>query len=273
MSPAGYAALMSRRHVPIALTIAGSDPSGGAGLQADLKTFHQHGVYGASVVTLLTVQSTQRVSRVDVMSPELVAAQLDAVREDLDVAAIKTGALGSAAVVRAVAKSLGERPALPCVVDPVMVSKHGHALLDADAVEACMTELFPRATLVTPNVPEAERMLGLAIDTDTLEDAAAALARKLGVAVLLKGGHLAGGDSVDVLVAHGTLTRFSSPRIDSPHTHGTGCTFSSAITARLAGGVSLTDAIAGAKRWLTRAIEHAPAIGRGIGPVDHLEPL
>ncbi len=267
---------MIRRQLPVALTIAGSDPSGGAGLQADLKTFHQHAVYGASVVTLLTVQNTQRVSRVEVMPADLVTQQIDAVCDDLDVRAIKTGALGSAAVVSAVAASLASRRAIPLVIDPVMVSKHGHALLDDDATEACLQALFPLATLVTPNVPEAERMLASRsriASPDQLADAALTLARELGVAVLLKGGHLEGAESPDLLAEGGRITRFTSPRLDTPHTHGTGCTFSSAIAARLARGDSLTAAIEGAKTWLSRAIESAPAIGRGIGPVDHLTPI
>jgi hydroxymethylpyrimidine/phosphomethylpyrimidine kinase len=279
---------MSMRHaVPIALTIAGSDPSGGAGLQADLKTFHQHGVYGASVVTLLTVQSTQRVSRVDVLEADLVREQLDAVLADFTPQAIKTGALGSSAVVRAVAECLLERlrgdASARTVLDPVMVSKHGHFLLQPDAIDACIEDLFPLASLLTPNVPEAEQLLSLSpgdrarIETEAdAHEAALVLARRLGVPVLLKGGHLGGSDretSTDVLAIGGRIERFSGPRIQTTHTHGTGCTYSAAIAARLARGQALTEAIAGAKAWLTRAIAHAPAVGRGIGPVDHLEPL
>lgn len=265
---------MTRRHVPIALTIAGSDPSGGAGIQADLKTFHQHAVYGASAITMLTVQNTQRVSRVEVMSPALVSEQIEAVLEDLDVGAIKTGALGSAAVVRTVASTLSKRGTVPLVVDPVMISKHGHALLDDDAVSACVEHLFPMARLITPNVPEAARILGTSIvPRHSLEEAARELARRLRVAVLLKGGHLESEESTDVLVDGDRVTWFSTERLDTRHTHGTGCTFASAITARLARGDALSAAIDGAKRWLTRAIASAPAIGRGIGPVDHLASL
>ena len=279
--------MSSRYAVPIALTIAGSDPSGGAGLQADLKTFHQHRVYGASVVTLLTVQSTQSVSRVEVMSADLVRDQLGAVLADFAPQAIKTGALGSAAVVRVVAECLLQQlrtdSAAPTVIDPVMVSKHGHHLLQADAVEACIEELFPLASLLTPNVPEAEHLLSLSpsdrMHIQSVSDAEAAalvLARRFGVPVLLKGGHLGDAqaeESTDLLAIGGRIERFSGPRISTAHTHGTGCTYSAAIAARLARGRCLTDAIAGAKAWLTRAIAHPPAIGRGIGPIDHLWPL
>jgi hydroxymethylpyrimidine/phosphomethylpyrimidine kinase len=279
---------MSTRHaVPIALTIAGSDPSGGAGLQADLKTFHQHGVYGASVVTLLTVQSTERVSRVEVLAPDLVREQLGALLSDFAPQAVKIGALGSSAVVRTVADCLLGRvrsdSSAPLVIDPVMVSKHGHFLLQPDAVDACIEDLFPLASVLTPNVPEAELLLSLSpgdqarIESSSdAEDAALLLARRLGVPVLLKGGHLSAVEretSTDVLAIGGKIERFRGPRVETTHTHGTGCTYSAAIAARLARGRGLTDAISEAKAWLTRAIAHAPAVGRGIGPVNHLEPL
>jgi hydroxymethylpyrimidine/phosphomethylpyrimidine kinase len=260
---------------PIALTIAGSDPSGGAGIQADLKSFHQHRVYGTSVITLLTVQNTQRVSRVEVMPSDLVVEQLDAVLSDVRPAAMKTGALGSAAVVRAVAARLAEeRAPIPLVVDPVMISKHGHALVSDDAIDAYLEALLPRATLVTPNVPEAERLLGARLPSPAaLRAGALELASRWGVPVLIKGGHVEdGGEVTDVLALDGAIHAFSSPRIDTRQTHGTGCTFSAAITARLAAGAGLTAAIAGAKAWLTSALRSAPGIGHGIGPVDHLAP-
>jgi hydroxymethylpyrimidine/phosphomethylpyrimidine kinase len=279
--------MLTRHTVPIALTIAGSDPSGGAGLQADLKTFHQHRVYGASVVTLLTVQSTQRVSRVEVLSADLVREQLGAVLADFTPHAFKTGALGSSDVVRAVAECLLEQvrsdEAAPVVIDPVMVSKHGQLLLQTDAVDACIESLFPLASVLTPNVPEAKHLLSLSpgdradIDTEAdAEEAALTLARRLGVPVLLKGGHLDGVErdtSTDLLAIGGRIERFTGPRLETTHTHGTGCTYAAAIAARLARGHTLLDAIAGAKAWLTRAISHPPAVGRGIGPVDHLTPL
>ena len=269
---------MSRRAVPVVLTVAGSDPSGGAGLQADLKTFHQHRVYGGAVVTLLTVQTTERVSRVQVLEADLVREQLQEVLADLRPAAVKAGALGSAEVVRAIAPVLlREAHGAPLVIDPVMISKHGHALLDGDAIDACVEELFPIAALLTPNIPEAERLLShphpvRIVSREDAEEAALSLARRFGVPVLVKGGHLA-GESVDVLALGGEIRRFSAPRIDTPHTHGTGCTYSAAITARLARGEPLPAAIERAKRWLTRAIANGPEVGRGIGPVDHLTPL
>ncbi|MAQ16326.1 MAG: bifunctional hydroxymethylpyrimidine kinase/phosphomethylpyrimidine kinase [Sandaracinus sp.] len=254
----------------VALTIAGSDPSGGAGLQADLKTFHQHQVYGTSVVTLLTVQNTQRVSRVEVLEPDLVVEQLRAVLEDLPVRAAKTGALGSARVVRAVAEQAATF-AFPVVVDPVMISKHGAPLMDADA-QAALTELLARATLITPNAPEAEALTGRTIRTVTDARRAASELAEPGCSVLLKGGHLE-GDAVDVLLHEGTFHELHAERIATRHTHGTGCTYASAITARLARGDDLVGAVHGAKAWLHRAIATAPEFGGGNGPVNHLTPL
>lgn len=250
-----------------ALTIAGSDPSGGAGLQADLKTFHRHDVYGMAVVTLLTVQNTQTVSRVEVLSGELVRQQAEAVLRDIVPGAVKTGALGSADVIGAVASL--ELP-MPLVVDPVMISKHGHALLAEEAREALRARLMPVTTLLTPNSHEAAALWGRPVDT--LEQAVAA-ARALGAmgpkAVLVKGGHLVGDEAVDVLFHDGVVTHFRAPRVDTKHTHGTGCTYSAAITARLARGESMHDAISGAKAWLTEALRTAPGLGGGIGPVNH----
>lgn len=253
-----------------ALTIAGSDPSGGAGLQADLKTFHQHGVYGMAVVTLLTVQNTQSVTRVEVMEAELVRQQIDAVLADIPPGAVKTGALGNAAVIEVVAST---RFQVPLVVDPVMVSKHGQALLAEAAQTALRTKLLPVTTLLTPNTQEAAVLLGTPVDT--LEHAEAA-ARELGKrgpkAVLVKGGHLTGPEAVDVLFYDGKLVRISSPRIDTKHTHGTGCTYSAAIAANLAKGHTLEDAVKAAKHWLTQALATSPGLGKGIGPVNHLAP-
>jgi len=254
--------------LPAALTIAGSDPSGGAGLQADLKTFHQFGVYGEAVVTLITVQNSVRVSRVEVLAPELVVEQITAVLEDIPPAAAKTGALGSAEVVRAVAQA-AERFAFPLVVDPVMVSKHGLPLLPENAITAIRDSLMPRAALFTPNVPEAEALTGIAIHT--IEDARRAAARlvEMGArAVLLKGGHMAGAAD-DLFFDRSEWQEFPAPRLATPHTHGTGCTFSAAITAGLARGDSLPDAIARAKRFIHEAIRTNPGLGRGSGPVNH----
>jgi len=266
--------MTTRTTQPVALTIAGSDPSGGAGLQADLKTFHQHGVYGMSVVTLITVQNTQSVSRVDVLDPTLVLQQLDAVLSDLPPGAIKTGALGNAAVISAVADGLS-LSRVPLVVDPVMISKHGHALISPDAVEVLIHRLLPLTTLLTPNTHEAGALLGRTIDT--LEQAEAAgreLVRRGPRAVLVKGGHLSGAEATDVLVTReGAVLHVSSPRVESKHTHGTGCTYASAIAANLAKGQSLEGSVRAAKEWLSRAIAQPPDVGHGIGPVNHLASL
>ena len=252
----------------VALTIAGSDPSGGAGIQADLKTFHQFGVYGESVITLLTVQNTVRVSRVEVMAVALVLEQLAAVLEDIPPGAAKTGALGSAEMVEAVAHAARDF-AFPLVVDPVMVSKHGLSLLPAAATVAIRDLLLPRAFLITPNVPEAEALTGMEIRTvDHMRDAACRL-RDMGArAVLIKGGHLA-GDAIDLLLDDGGWQEFPAPRVATPHTHGTGCTYSAAITAGLAQGLALPVAVARAKRFIHEAIRTNPGLGHGLGPVNH----
>jgi hydroxymethylpyrimidine/phosphomethylpyrimidine kinase len=252
----------------IALTIAGSDPSGGAGIQADLKTFHQFGVYGEAVITLLTVQNSVRVSRVEVMPLALVLEQIDAVLEDIPPAAAKTGALGSAEMVVAVARKAAEF-GFPLVVDPVMISKHGLPLLPASAVRLVREELLPRAALVTPNVPEAEALTGAAIRTlDDMHRAARRIHQMGARAVLIKGGHLASG-ATDVLFDGTQAREFPAARIETRHTHGTGCTYSAAITAGLARGLALGDAVAGAKRFIHEAIRTNPGLGRGGGPVNH----
>jgi hydroxymethylpyrimidine/phosphomethylpyrimidine kinase len=261
--------------IDVALTVAGSDPSGGAGLQADLKTFHQHGVYGAAVVTLVTVQNTRGVARVVPLDAALVGEQLDAVLDDVPPRAWKTGALGSRAVVEAVAERAARfaRRGVPLVVDPVMISKHGAPLIDDDARGALVRALLPHCALVTPNVHEAEALAGFAVRT--LADAgraAEAIAAKGPRAVLVKGGHLEGAPT-DLLFDGHSLHALPGERIDTPHTHGTGCTLSAAITARLAQGATLRDACAGAKQWLGDALRTAPGVGGGIGPVNHLAPL
>jgi hydroxymethylpyrimidine/phosphomethylpyrimidine kinase len=253
---------------PVALTIAGSDPSGGAGLQADLKTFHQFGVYGEAVVTLLTVQNTVRVSRMEVMPPELVLEQIEAVLEDIPPNAAKTGALGSADVVEAVARA-AEGFRFPLVVDPVMVSKHGLPLLPESAVRAVRLHLLPRAALFTPNLPEAEALTGIAIRGVADMRAAARRIREMGArAVLIKGGHLE-GEATDLLFDGAEWREFPAPRIDTRHTHGAGCTYSAAITAGLARGLTLGDAVARAKLFIHLAIQTSPGLGRGSGPLNH----
>ncbi len=259
--------------VHVALTIAGSDPSGGAGIQADLKTFHAHGVYGAAAITLLTVQNTRGVSAVEAIRPDLVRDQARAVIDDIPPDAVKTGALGNAGVVLAVAEIAASLRA-PLVVDPVMISKHGAPLLDADAISALKDALLPRAYLVTPNAPEAALLSGIEVsDRASAEEAARAIAERGPGAVLIKGGHLEGAQAIDYLLVDGAIVEIASPRIASRHTHGTGCTYSAAITARLAHGDALLDAVRGAKAWLTEAIAAAPGVGGGIGPVDHLRPV
>jgi hydroxymethylpyrimidine/phosphomethylpyrimidine kinase len=251
----------------VAMTIAGSDPSGGAGLQADLKTFHQHGVYGTSVVTLLTVQNTQKVESVEVLGPEFVVSQLDAVLDDIPPSAAKIGALGNAAVIEAIAER-AERFSFPLVIDPVMVSKHGASLIDEEAVQVLRRKLLPLAFLITPNVPEAARLAEMEVtDLPTMEKAAAVISRLGAKNVLVKGGHLK-GDPVDVLWTAGENHALPAQRVDTTHTHGTGCVFSAAITARLAKGEDLVTAVKAAKQFITAAIQTSPGLGQGYGPVN-----
>jgi hydroxymethylpyrimidine/phosphomethylpyrimidine kinase len=254
---------------PVALTIAGSDPSGGAGLQADLKTFHRFGVYGEAVATLITVQNSRGVTRVDTLAPDLVIAQIEAVLSDIPPHAAKTGALGSPEVVEAVA-SLAVKFRFPLVVDPVMISKHGARLLDAESVRALIERLIPRAFLLTPNLDEAAELAGFAVrDRDSMHRAAQALAKLGAKNVLVKGGHLE-GDALDLLyLAGGEVHEFSAPRIATRHTHGSGCTYSAAITAELAKGTPLAEAVGRAKEFVTRAIQTNPGLGGGQGPLNH----
>lgn len=254
--------------IPVALTIAGSDPSGGAGIQADLKTFHQCRVYGMAVITLLTVQNTQGVRRVDLLGPSQVTRQLEAVLQDIPPGAAKTGALGSDAVIRAVAGH-AKRFKFPLVVDPVMISKHGAPLLRKEAVRTFIRKLLPQAALVTPNIPEAEALCGMRIDDlESMEKAAGKIAAMGAGAVLIKGGHLKGRAS-DLFFQNGRTKIFSAPRIMTRHTHGTGCTYAAAITAELAKGENLLAAVSTAKRFITAAIRTAPGLGKGTGPVNH----
>lgn len=259
----------------IALTIAGSDSSGGAGIQADLKTFTAHGVYGASVLTALTAQNTRGVSAVHTPPADFVRAQLAAVFDDLDVGAAKTGMLANAGIIEAVATCLEQRPAMPVVVDPVMIATSGDRLLDEDAVAVMKARLLPLATLVTPNLAEAAALLDQ--PQATTVEAAGRQARDLVAAgcraVLVKGGHLTGSTAIDVLArSDGSVAHVQSARIATQNTHGTGCTLSAAIAARLATGMDLQDAVRHAKAFLAAALEHGARlrIGHGHGPVDHL---
>ena len=254
--------------IPVALTIAGSDPSGGAGIQADLKTFHQHGVYGEAAITLLTVQNTRTVARVEVMEPSLVVEQIRCAIEDIPPAAAKTGALGTADVVAAVAME-ARTFTFPLIVDPVMISKHGAPLMAESARDAVRDLMLPVTTLLTPNLHEAAALTGLAVETpDAMRSAAARLCEMGCKAVLVKGGHLA-GDALDILLFDGEYYELRAPRIETPHTHGTGCTYSAAIAANMAKGASLPDAVRAAKQFITSAIRTNPGLGGGSGPVNH----
>ena len=253
---------------PVALTIAGSDPSGGAGIQADLKTFHQFGVYGEAVITLVTVQNTRRVERVECLAPSLVRDQIRAVIEDIPPGAAKLGALGNAGIMEAVAE-LAAGFAFPLVIDPVMVSTQGALLVSEDARQLFRSRLIPGAFLVTPNLAEAEALTGLEIRSVDQMRKAAELILGLGArAVLVKGGHLA-SSATDVLLAEGSWHEFPASHLETPHTHGSGCTYSAAITAELAKGTPLVEAVGRAKRFITEAIRTNPGLGSGSGPLNH----
>jgi hydroxymethylpyrimidine/phosphomethylpyrimidine kinase len=252
-----------------ALTIAGSDSGGGAGIQADLKTFAAHGVFGLTAITAVTAQNTVMVSEVLALPPEMVRAQIAAVAADFEVAATKIGMLANAAIARTVAAAIDTYRLTHVVLDPVMVAKGGSRLLDDEAVTVLRDALFPRAALVTPNIPEAEALTGMRIgSTDGLRQAAARLIELGARAVVVKGGHL-DGPAVDLLYDGVTTTLLEADRILVRHTHGTGCTFSSAIAARLAVGDTLVDAVRGAKAYVTQAIRRAPGLGHGAGPIGH----
>ncbi len=259
---------------PRVLTIAGSDSGGGAGIQADLKTFSALGVYGMTAVTAVTVQNTKGVSGYEPVPASVVGDQIRAVVSDIGLDAAKTGMLANAAIIEAVAEAADEVGLPNLVVDPVFVSKHGHPLLEDDAVDVLRTSILPLAVVVTPNVPEAEGLAGIAIQDREDMRRAAGLILALGAgAVLVKGGHLGGPVAADLLADAGGETWFEARRVDTPHTHGTGCTLSAAIAARLACGDDVRQAVGAAKDFVTGAIEHALAIGEGIGPVDQLWPL
>jgi len=250
-----------------ALTIAGSDPSGGAGIQGDLKTFHAHGVYGMAVLTALTAQNTRGVSGIHDVPPAFVQAQLEAVLDDLPVHAAKTGMVSTEAAIGAVADALARRRPPHLVVDPVMVATSGDALLRDDALAALRERLAPLATLLTPNLPEAERLCGFPIEG---VDAMRRAARSLGpAAALVKGGHLEGPTVVDVLWDGRALHELSGPRIPTPHTHGTGCALSAAVAALLARGEGLVAAVAAARAYVRRGLERGVALGGGRNPLDH----
>lgn len=257
----------------VALTIAGSDSGGGAGIQADLRTFAAHGLHGTSAITAVTAQNTVSVVDYVALEPRMVVAQIDAVASDMTVSAVKTGMLANRPIVEAVAEAVARWRLPHLVVDPVMVAKGGDRLLDPEAEAAYLERLFPLAEIVTPNLAEAEALLRRPVRSVEEMGRAARDLRALGPrAVLVKGGHL-DGDPVDVFFDGERREELTASRIATRHTHGTGCTLSAAIAARLALGQDLGEAVRGAKAYLTEALRGAYALGRGAGPVDHLHPL
>ena len=257
----------------IALTVAGSDSGGGAGIQADLKTFHQFGIFGTSVICAVTAQNTQGVLAWQALPPALVARQLDALADDLRPEAVKSGMLGSADVVAAVADGIARWRLPHYVLDPVMVASSGDRLLDPDAERLVRERLLPLAALVTPNLDEARMLVGEPVATpDEMERAGRTLLARGASAVLIKGGHLDDATLTDVLATAGAVRRFTHQRLDTTSTHGTGCTLSAAITAGLAHGRPLERAVADAIDFVQRAIAAAPGLGRGRGPLNHFVP-
>jgi len=256
---------------PVVLTIAGSDSGGGAGIQADLKTFQAFGVFGTSALTAVTAQNTTGVRGIQKIEPEMVALQIRAVAEDLHPAAAKTGMLADAPIIEAVARTLERDVEIPhLVVDPVMVAASGDPLLEEGGEEALRDRLLPLATVVTPNLDEAELLAGRAVrDEAGMRDAAEAIAGMCGGAVLVKGGHLGGDEVVDLLLHEGSWRAWRGPRIHTRSGHGTGCTLSSAIAAGLARGLALEDAVGAAIGFTRRALEGGPDLGAGTAPLDH----
>lgn len=253
------------------MSIAGSDSGGGAGIQADLKTFSALGVYGMTAITAVTVQNTEGVSSYQEIEPQTVADQVRAVISDIGAGAAKTGMLGSAGIIAAIVSALSEDPVPYLVVDPVFVSKHGHRLLREDAVDALKRDLLPLATLVTPNTHEAAGLTGFDVGSRSDMERAAEVILDFGPgAVLMKGGHVQGDIAADLLVHGGGSEWMEAPRIHTSNTHGTGCTLSAAITAHLAKGVDLVSAVREGKAFVTEAIRHSLALGKGIGPVNPL---
>lgn len=267
--PPGIYFLERKRDVKNLLTIAGSDCSGGAGIQADLKTFAAHGAYGMSVITSVVAENTQRVISIRDLDPKLIRDQLDAIFEDIPVDGVKVGMLSTTTAMRVVADALERyKPPKP-VIDPVMMAKDGAALMRPDALAALTAEIIPKAYVLTPNIPEAEVIAGTKIQSiDDMRKAAKAIFNVGARNVLVKGGHLPGG-AEDILFNGSQFYIFKNERINTKNTHGTGCTFSSAIAANLASGMAITDAVAKAKEYITLAIRHALPIGKGHGPTNH----
>ena len=252
----------------IALTIAGSDSGGGAGIQADLKTFQRFGIFGTSAITAITAQNTRGVSRWEALSPDLVRAQIDSVVEDLVPSAFKTGMLANAGIASSVAAAIRDHSLQNYVLDPVMVATSGDVLFEQDTIDVIRRDLIPRASLVTPNLHEAAILTG---EEDAMSHAAETLVKDMGArAVLIKGGHLDSGDRVVDILYDGDLRAFRSRRLDTTNTHGTGCTLSAAITAQLAKGESLHAAVRRSIDYVHNAIASAPGLGSGRGPLNHL---
>ena len=258
---------------PVALTIAGSDSGGGAGIQADIKTFSAIGVFGTSAITAVTAQNTRGVRGIQPIAPDIVKGQIEAVLEDFTVDAIKIGMLHNVSIINEIARILPEAKPIPIILDPVMISTSGSRLLENDAIQAFIDKLLPLATLLTPNIPETEYLSGVKIkDTTDIARAASILRNKGCEAILIKGGHIAGKESTDHLFIKGEETlRLTSPTIKTQNTHGTGCTLSSAIAAYMALGYSLTEAVRQAKTYINEAIIHGAdaRMGEGHGPVNH----
>lgn len=257
------------RNLARVMTIAGSDSGGGAGIQADLKTFAAMGVYGTSAITAITAQNTRTVTEIVEMPDSIIRSQIDAVITDIGVDAVKTGMLSNTRIITVVAEKIDEYEVAPLVVDPVMVAKGGARLIQEDAVEALRTLLIPKATVVTPNVPEAETIVGREIvDMDGMRDAAMEIVGLGAQSVVVKGGHLE-GPATDIFFDGVKVKAFTSQRISTDNTHGTGCTFASAVAAGLARKQSIREAVAAAKKYVTEAIRFAPNIGQGNGPLNH----
>jgi hydroxymethylpyrimidine/phosphomethylpyrimidine kinase len=265
-----------------ALSIAGSDCSGGAGIQADLKTFSAHGIFGMSVVVSVVAENTSRVIDIQDITPDMIEKQIDAVFEDIDVDAVKLGMLSTSAGMRAVAGRLRRYAPKNVVVDPVMYAKNGCPLMAPEAIDALIGVILPLADVLTPNIPEAEKIAGMKIsgegdrpDSNEIERMEKAAERICGMGcknVLVKGGHAA-GSAIDVLFDGKAFTRFDAPRIETKNTHGTGCTYSSAIASNLALGMEMAEAIRRAKEYVTTAIRHALPLGKGHGPTHHFYDL
>lgn len=261
---------MHESNPPVALSIAGSDSGGGAGIQADLKTFTALGVFGTTAITSITSQNTLGVHAMRDLPPDTIRSQIAAVMDDLKPAAVKTGMLSSAAIIEAVAEELRRYDVKNYVLDPVMVSESGHALLQPDAVNVLVKSLLPMALIATPNRYEAEALTGLTVENEQQMEAAACRIHEMGAKfALIKGGHMSGDEAVDLLFDGNAVTRFSAPRIDTVNTHGTGCTYAAAIAANLAKGQTVQDAVEAAKEYVTGAIQNGFDLGGGAGPLNH----